>query len=154
MRAREAPSSRDRAAIGARNESSIRGAGLLVAVLGAPAAWTTHLLGAYLIVALWCTTGWRGMGIAVAVLTIACAGAAAAVGLLGYRLWQRGQAGMLEDDERGEAGSWDARMGERGARAVFLAVMAVLLAALFAYLIVLQGVPAIFTPACDAREVP
>ena len=45
-------------------------------------------------------------------------------------------------------------MGERGARTVFLAVLALFMAAIFAYLIVLEGLPPLFTPTCPATTTP
>ena len=45
-------------------------------------------------------------------------------------------------------------MGERGARAVFLVVVALFMSGMFTYLIVLQGLPPLFTPICPATVAP
>ncbi|HYD55034.1 MAG TPA: hypothetical protein VEA99_20525 [Gemmatimonadaceae bacterium] len=129
-------------------EPRLRGWLLLGALLGSPLAWVVHLNGAYVIVALWCAERWPGTGIAVGVLTALCVAACAASGLLAVRLWRTGQRLLATDEEPGEPGSWDARMGERGARGVFLAVVALFMAALFGYLVLLQGLPPVFAPHC------
>lgn len=121
---------------------------LLLAFFGAPVAWTVHLLVGYLVVALWCATGWGGLGIAIGVLTFACAAAAVAAGMGALRLWRRGQAALESDREPGGPEPWDARMGERGARTAFLGVTAIFIAGIFTWLILLQGLPPVFAPAC------
>ena len=127
---------------------------LLLAFFGAPVAWTVHLLGGYLAVVVWCAMGWGGLGIAVAVLTIVCAAGAAAAGFGALRVWRRGQASLESDEEPGGPGPWDARMGERGARTAFLGVTAIFMAAIFTWLILLQGLPPVFAPACPAGTTP
>src|SRR5688572_1669063 len=96
---------------------------LVVAVTGSAIAWTVHLLAGYLVVAAWCSAGWRGGALAIAVLTAVCAAGAAASGLLALRIYRRAQDGLRVDREPGHPEPWDARLGERGARAVFLAVV-------------------------------
>jgi hypothetical protein len=123
---------------------------ILVALFGGALAWTLHLLAAYLFVALWCASRWRGLGVAIAVLTVLCAAAAAASAVLAVRLWRRGQAARLSDVEPGVPQSWDARLGERGASVPFLAILALFLDAIFAYLILLEGLPAVLAAACPA----
>lgn len=127
---------------------------ILLGLLGSPIAWTLHLLGSYLIVALWCAMRWTGMSIAVAVFTIACALAASASGVLALRGWRRSRESLRSDREPGAPESWDARLGERGARIVFLSVASVFLAGLFTYLIVLQGLTPFFAPGCPAVTTP
>lgn len=127
---------------------------LLVALATPPVAWTVHLLGAYLVIALWCTQSWGGEGIAIAVLTALCAVACLAAGALAFRLWRVGQDVRRTDAEPGEPEPWDGRMGERNARTAFLAVLALLMAALFAWLVLLQGLPAAFGDACSATTRP
>lgn len=126
---------------------------VLIALFGGPLAWTLHLLASYLAVALWCSTQWRGLGVAIAVLTVLCAVAALASAVLAFRLWRRGQPALLADAEPGVPESWDARLGERGARAAFLALLALFLNVLFIYLIVLEGVPAVLSQSCHAWMV-
>ncbi len=127
---------------------------LLVALLGSPVAWTVHLLASYLIVAVWCAARWGGVGVAIAVITIVCAGAAVATGVLATRRWHRSRAELAHDAEPGVPGSWDDRMSERGARIVFLSVMSLFLAVTFTFLIILQGLPPFFAPACPAVTMP
>lgn len=127
---------------------------LLVALVGSPLAWTLHLFAAYAIVALWCANGWGGVGAAIGVLTALCAAAAVGSGALAVGLRRHGQAALHWDPEPGVPEPWDARLGERGARAVFLSVVAVFMAVIFTLLIVLQGLPPLFTPACPAGTVP
>lgn len=127
---------------------------LALALLGAPAAWSVHFLAAYVVVALWCSAGWRGAGVALAVLTILCVAAAVAAGLLAVRVWQRGRAWLARDEEPGEPGPWDARMGERGARAAFVGVVALFMAGLFTFLILLEALPVLFAPLCPPATYP
>jgi hypothetical protein len=127
---------------------------LLVALATPPVAWTVHLLGAYLVVALWCAQSWPHEGVAIAILTALCALACAGAAALAFRLWRIGQDARLVDSEPGEPEPWDGRMGERGARTAFLAVLAVCMAALFGWLVVLQGLPAAFGDACSATTRP
>jgi hypothetical protein len=127
---------------------------LLLALIGSPLAWTLHLLVGYLIVTLACATGWQGADLAIGVLTVLCVGMAAASGVLALRLWRQGQSGLRSGAKPGGPQPWDARMGERGARSVFLAVLGVLMAGMFAYLILLQGMPPLFTPTCPAISAP
>jgi hypothetical protein len=126
---------------------------VLLALFGGPLAWTLHLLASYLAVALWCSMRWGGLGVAIAVLTVLFAVAALASAVLALRLWRRGQAALLSDAEPGVRESWDARLGERGAHAAFVGLLALFLDVLFAYLIVLEGVPAVFAPSCHAWMV-
>jgi hypothetical protein len=127
---------------------------LLLALLGSPLAWTVHLLAAYLVVTLWCSSGWAGADLTIGILTLICAAAAIASGVLAFRLWREGQRALLTDEEPGAPESWDSRMGERGARAVFLAVLGLFMGGLFACLIVLQGLPPLYTPTCPLMTSP
>jgi hypothetical protein len=127
---------------------------LVVAVLGTPVAWAVHFNGMYLMIAMWCSAGWPGARIAIALFTLVCAAASAACGLLALRLWRRAREGLRVDPEPGDPGPWDARMGERGARAVFLLVVALFLAVVFTLGIVLEGLPPLFTPLCPAWTFP
>jgi hypothetical protein len=88
------------------------------------------------------------------ILTLICSGAALVSGMLAFRLWRQGHRSLLTDGELGGPESWDSRMGERGARAAFLALLGLFMGGLFAYLIVLQGLPPLYTPACPAMTSP
>jgi hypothetical protein len=127
---------------------------LLLALLGSPLAWTLHLLLGYVLVVVSCSVPGIPAGIGLAVLTAVCAGAAVASGVLAVRLWRESQRQLLVDREQGGPEPWDARMGERGARSVFLAVLALFMAVLFTYLILLQGLPSLFTSPCPPNTGP
>jgi hypothetical protein len=127
---------------------------LAVAMLGPGVAWTVHLLVGYLIVSAWCANRWHGVTTAHLVLTALCIAATVACAILARGLWRRGQEHLDTDREPGTPEGWDARMGERGARITFLALMALFMALLFGFLIVLQGTPPFFTPMCPATTVP
>ena len=127
---------------------------LLLALVGAPLAWVVHLAASYITIALWCANRWAGGAIALLVLTALGVLAAVATGALAWRLWREGQAALARDAEPGAPGSWDARLGERGARISFLALLALFMAAMFGYLIVLEGLPSLFAPLCHAGTVP
>ena len=124
--------------------------GLLFALLGGPLAWTVHLMAAYVVVALWCAEQWPGAGVAIALLTLLCGAVAVGSGLVAFRIWRLAQTRLTIDDEPGGPEPWDARVGERGARDAFLAVLSLFLAALFVVLIVLQAMPPLFAPLCPA----
>jgi hypothetical protein len=126
----------------------------LLALVGSPLAWVVHLLAGYVVVALWCSAGWAGADAVIGILTLVCAAAAVGSGVLSFRLWRQGQTELVSGPEPGGPESWDARLGERGARTVFLAVLALFMAALFAYLILLEGLPPLFTPTCPATTMP
>lgn len=127
---------------------------LAIAMLGPAVAWTVHLLIGYLIVAAWCANRWSGVTTAHLVLTALCIAGTIACAILARGLWRRGREHLTSDREPGTAEGWDSRMGERGARIVFLAIMALFMALLFGFLIVLQGATPFFTPACPATTVP
>lgn len=165
MRARDASRLPEHSHLGAPDPARIQGMGLLATLVGAPLAWTIHFMGAYLLVAIGCTMHWRGVGIAVAVLTVLCLIAALAAGVHAFRLLRRARMnrsstttaalhGPRADPEPGLPESWDARLGERDARAVFLCVLACFLSVLFAYVIVLEALPLILAPACYAWTTP
>ena len=143
-----------RSQVGAGDVRGADGQRLLLAFLGAPVAWTVHFLGVYFIVAVGCATRWAGTDLAIGALTVLCAAAAVATGLLGLRLWRQAQRHRLSDEEPGDAEPWDARLGERGARANFLAISGVMLAIMFTYAIVIEGLPPLFAPTCSASTVP
>jgi hypothetical protein len=102
----------------------------LIALLGAPAAWTLHLLGSYGAVAVACMTGAGGAGIIVGVITTGLAALSIASGLLAFQRWR-----LAGGEPHGEA--------ER-----VLMVVGMLGAGLFSVAIVLEGVVPIFLPIC------
>ncbi len=123
---------------------------MIAAGAGAPLAWTLHLMGSYVIVTLWCAAELGGLPLAIGLVTLICAALSVVSGVLAWRLWREGQAMLERDAEPGRPEGWDARMGERGARVSFLAVMSIASALLFTFLIILQGLPPLFTPPCWA----
>ncbi len=130
--------------------ADVRGRSLAIALLGGPLAWTMHLFAVYLVLALWCSTGWSGRIIAVIVTTILALLVALWSGVVARGLWRQGKEEALRDAEPGTHETWDARLGERGARGLFIAVLAMFMAALFAFLILVQGVSPILSPECQA----
>ena len=120
-------------------------AALLVALLGAPVAWTVHLLVAYTLVALDCSTRWSGGRGAVGALTAVALLGAGASGLLARRLWVRARAVDRPTDD-----AWDARMGDRTSRVAFLMLVGLVMAVLFAVAIAYQAAPVLLVPVCSA----
>jgi hypothetical protein len=57
----------------------------LLGVFGGPVAWTLHLLASYAVVAAGCATSWSGIVPALVAITIACAAASAAAGVVAWR---------------------------------------------------------------------
>lgn len=123
---------------------------ILAAIVGAPLAWTLHLMVSYVMVAAWCAAEWGGLRVVLAVTTLICAVLAVGSGVAALALWREGQAMLRRDAEPGDPEGLSSRMGERGARISFLAAMSIGGAVLFAFLILLQGLPPMFTPACWA----
>lgn len=149
-----APHTGLRAQVGGRGVRPAMGRPMAIALLGSPVTWIVHFLGTYFIVALWCAAGWGGMGVAITVFTLVALAGSVASGVLAFRLWRRGQAALVEDAEPGDPQSWDARMGERGARMSFLAVLALFMAIVFTLLIVLEGLPVLLPQACPLARMP
>jgi hypothetical protein len=102
----------------------------LFAVLGAPLAWTVHLLASYAVVGLACATGASRADGPLALLTVLCLAAALASGAVAYRGWHAGE------------GSPDGR------RDVML--VGVLGTAVFITAILLESVVPAFVPLCPA----
>ena len=125
-----------------------RGA-LLLALLGAPVAWTAHLLAAYVLVALDCSTRWDGGRAAIAALTLLALLGAGASGLLARRLWVRARTVDRPTDD-----AWDARMGDRTSRVAFLMLVGLVMAVLFAIAIAYQAAPVLLVPVCSAARGP
>ena len=111
---------------------------ILFAFLGPATAWTLHFLVCYFLVALYCTTGRGGATGVILGATAVFAVMSVAAGVVGYRAWDR---------ERGDQGWAEAVTG--GAKwSSFLLVMGMLSSVLFTLLIVLEGLPPLFVPAC------
>jgi hypothetical protein len=147
-------------AAGARPDRAARQAGvddaatpslpaLLIALLGGATAWTLHLLIAYAMVALDCSTAWDGGRAGIAVLTVVTLAATAASGLLARRLWVRARTVDRPSDD-----AWDARMGDRTSRVAFLMVVGLVSAVLFGIAIVYEALPLLFVPVCSPALAP
>jgi hypothetical protein len=113
-----------------------------------------HLLLGYVLVTVSCSVSGIRADFGIVLLTAICAGMAIASGILAVRLWRESRAQLLVDREPGGAEPWDARMGEHGARSVFLAVVALFMAVLFTCLILLQGLPPLFVSTCPPSPGP
>jgi len=98
----------------------------LLALLGAPLAWTAHLLASYAVVGLACASVWRAAGASLAIVTAACAAASLGAGWLAYRLWRTPGPGT----------------------ASLLGGVGVSGAALFTVAIVAEGMAPVFLPLC------
>lgn len=103
---------------------------LWFALLGGPLAWSAHLLGSYPLVPLACRTGSTAPLIILTLCTAAIALAAAGTGWWAYR---RAPGG--EDTGR--------------SRPAFMALAGLLLALLFTFAVVLEGLPALLQDPCS-----
>jgi MFS family permease len=112
---------------------SVRLPRILVAALGAPVAWAAHLVVCYFLVTLDCITGWDGSGWAVALVTVALAGAALASGWLALRI-RRQHVDGVDPEARG----W----------IDFVTVLGIAGSPLFALVIVVTGLAPAFTATC------
>lgn len=119
---------------------------LLVALLGGAAAWTFHLLGSYVLIAWACASGVDAAAARVALAAVSAV-ALIATGIVGWiarRRWR-----IAREIDRPMDDAWDARMGERTARASFLLVVGLVLAGLFAVGIVYEGITVFLAPLCE-----
>lgn len=126
---------------------SPRPAVLLVALLGGAAAWTFHLLGSYVLIAWSCSSGVNTTGTRVALAGVSAVALVATllVAWTARRRWR-----IAREIDRPQDDSWDARMGERTARASFLLVVGLVLAGVFAVGIVYEGISVLMAPLCEA----
>ena len=70
----------------------------LVAVLGAPLAWTVHFLASYAVVGLACAAGRTRVDGPLVLVTAICLAAALASGVVAYRRWRAD--GHVDDGQR------------------------------------------------------
>jgi hypothetical protein len=113
---------------------------ILFGFLGAPIAWSLRLLGAYFLVALFCTEGWAGASGAILALTGVLGAVSAAAGVVAFRKWKELRGG--ED--------WVSGLTLPVERVSFLLVMGFMNSLLFTLLILLEGLPVLFVPVCSA----
>ena len=121
---------------------------LVGSLLTGPVAWTIHLFVVYVVITLWCSAGWDGQRLVVLFTTLVLGGASLASGVVAYRLWKEGKEEAKRDVEPGVHETWDSRLGERGARGLFIAVLAMFMAGLFGFLIIAQGLSPLLAPEC------
>ncbi|MGH7638533.1 MAG: hypothetical protein ACREOK_12870 [Gemmatimonadaceae bacterium] len=125
---------------------SPRPAVLLVALLGGAAAWTFHLLGSYVLIAWACSSGVNETAARVALAGVSAVAliAAGVVAFIARRRWR-----IAREIDRPLDDAWDARMGERTARASFLLVVGLVLAGVFAVGILYEGITVFLAPLCE-----
>lgn len=112
-------------------------AALWFALLGGPAAWTAHLLASYPLVPLACDTGSTAPLNILTVVTALIATAAAGTGWWAYRR-ARG-AGAPDAPGAGDASE---------SRAGFMGLAGLLVALLFTFAIVIEGLPPLLVDPC------
>ena len=111
---------------------------LAFATFGAAIAWAVHFLLSYFLVALGCTTGWRGTDAAIGIATVVLAAVAAWSGWIAFRNWR---------PRRGRGGGTGI-LDDAGGRRNFMLVIGILSAGLFGLLIVLEGLSPVFLSTC------
>lgn len=109
---------------------------LWFALLGGPAAWTAHLLGSYPLVPVVCSMGTTAPLNILTAVTVMIALAAAATGWWAYRR-SRGA---------GEPAGAGAEVAEP--RPAFMGMLGLMLALLFAFAILMEGLPPILQDPC------
>ena len=114
---------------------------IVFATLGAPVAWAVHLGLCYFLVALACTTAWRGAGVTIAILvaTLVLAAVSVASGVFAYRRWRA----------MGGGDGWDQALSSPGGKGGFYWMLGVLMSGLFTLVIVLEGLGPLFVDACQ-----
>ncbi len=126
---------RQRVGADARGGGSAR---LWFGLLGAPAAWSLHLLVSYAVHALGCEAGWPGLRWWLVGVTALFGAAAAAAGIVAYGYWSRAHAGGLATEPP-----------PPGA-AAFVGLSGALLSVVFVAGILLGGLlPALTLPLCQ-----
>jgi hypothetical protein len=112
---------------------------LLLALTGGGAAWIIHLGAAYTLIALGCPRRWPALGLQLSALTLACAMAAVATGVVALRRRRH-----LRDSANPGPGAETRRL--------LLGVGGVL-AGLFALLVISGGVTALAWPPCHGVAI-
>jgi hypothetical protein len=111
---------------------------LLFAVLGGAAAWSVHFLAGYAVSSIGCSAGWRGIREVMVAGTVMLGAIAVWSTLVAWRDWRRVSAGQ----------AWDAALGEPRGWFAFLMLTGVLLGAMSALTIALEGFGTLWLPAC------
>jgi hypothetical protein len=110
----------------------------LFALLGGAAAWTLHFTGSYAIVAIGCVAGWPGVRTSLVVGTVLLLVIAAWSTLAAWRAWRR-----VSGDQH-----WDVALGEPKGWFAFLMLTGVLMGAVAALTILLEGAGSLVLPVC------
>lgn len=116
---------------------------LWFALLGGPAAWSAHLLASYPLVPVACRMGTTAPLNILTAVTAAIAVAAAGTGWWGYR-----RSRSTGDDGAPGHSAGPGRTGGTESRAGFMAFAGLLLAILFTFAIVLEGLPPVLQDPC------
>jgi hypothetical protein len=108
---------------------------LALGLVGGGTAWLLHLSASYFLIALGCPRGWPALGLLLGVITLVGAAGAMAAGMAARR-------GGRAEPVRGWTGET-----EPGEPARFVAGVALLLAGLFTFMILVAGVaPLVLSP--------
>jgi hypothetical protein len=110
----------------------------LFALLGGAFAWTLHFMGSYALLAVGCVAGWPGVRTSLVVGTVLLLALAAWSTLVAWRAWR---------DVSGDQ-PWDVALGEPKGWYAFLMLTGVLMGAVAALTILLEGAGSIFLPVC------
>jgi hypothetical protein len=111
---------------------------LLFGLLGGAAAWSLHFLGSYAVASVGCVAGWRGIREVLAGGTVILGALAIWSTAVAWREWRRVSGDQPLDAALGEPRGWFA----------FLMLTGVMLGALSALTIILEGFGALMLPAC------
>lgn len=111
---------------------------LLFALLGGAAAWSVHFLLSYAVASIGCVHGWRGIRETLAIGTLALGAVAVWSAVVAWRDWRRVSDGQ----------SWDAALGEPRGWFAYLMMTGVLLGAVSALTIALEGWGTLMLPVC------
>jgi hypothetical protein len=128
----------DEGAAAPRTDRDVPLAVLWFALLGGPVAWSAHLLASYPMVPVACRMGTTAPLHAITAMTAAIAASAAAAG---WWAWQRARgAGLPDGPGRFEASE---------SRAGFMGLAGMLLALLFTFAILMEGLPPLLQDPCQ-----
>jgi hypothetical protein len=111
---------------------------LLFGLVGGWVAWTLHFLGGYAVVAIGCVGGWSAIRAVLAAGTVLLAGVALWSSAVAWQDWRRVSAGQPWDEALSEPRGWFG----------FLMLAGMLLGALSAATILLEGFATLALPVC------
>lgn len=111
---------------------------LLFALLGGAVAWAVHFLGSYAVAAIGCVAGWGAILESIAAGTLVLGAVAVWSTVVAWREWRRVSPGQPWLDALSEPRGWFA----------FLMLTGVLMGAVSAFTIVLEGWGTLTLPVC------